>query len=135
MIDMLVATVLLGMAVAVMMFGFAYASAGTRENRGRVQAIMLAQETLENLKRNDGADGDTFDLKLATPTDATNESGNGTTNYMYNITQDGGVEYTVSITAATANGLANLRAVTSTVAWTEAEINHSLSMVEYIYLK
>jgi type II secretory pathway pseudopilin PulG len=129
MIDMLVATVLLGIAVAVMMLGFAYASAGTRENRGRVQAIMLAQESLENLKQNDGV-STTLDLKVMKPEDEGEliGAGNG-----YTLTRSG-VEYTVSAIATPTNGLSKLQAVTLTVAWTEAGVNRSLSMVEYIYL-
>jgi hypothetical protein len=118
----------LGLAVVVFMTGFSYSSAGTRENRERIKATMLAQETMENLKQNDGVD--TLDLTVMKPTDGVlNEAGNG-----YTLTEDG-VEYTVSATAAMANGLANLRAVTLTITWNEVGVDRSLSMVEYIYLK
>jgi Tfp pilus assembly protein PilV len=68
MIDTLVATVLLGIAVVAMLAGFTYASMSTRENRERIQATMLAQETLENLKQNDGINT-TFDLSVMKPID------------------------------------------------------------------
>jgi Tfp pilus assembly protein PilV len=114
MIELLVATVLLGIAIVGMMLGFAYASAGTRENRGRIQAAMLAQEALENLKQNDG---------VSTALDL-----NG-----YPFTTKEG--YTVSVDEKEANGLSKLRAVTLKVEWKEAGVNRSLTMVEYIYLK
>jgi Tfp pilus assembly protein PilV len=110
MIDTLVATVLLGIAVVAMLAGFTYASMSTRENRERIQAIMLAQETLENLKQNDGKK-----------------------NANWIVTSPPG--YSVSVSNGKANDLDKLQAVTVKVAWQEAGKKRSLSMVEYIYLK
>jgi Tfp pilus assembly protein PilV len=134
-IDTLIATVLLGIAVAAMLAGFTYASAGTRENRERIQATMLMQETMENLKQYDG----TSAIKLAEiKPSAGIMVGTSTTTYVkYTITESSGVTYTVTGNVATANSnsLDKLKAVTLTVAWSEAGVTRSLQMVEYIYLK
>jgi type II secretory pathway pseudopilin PulG len=131
-IDTLIATVLLGIAVVAMLAGFTYASAGARENRERIQATMLMQETMENLKQNDGVA--TINLALMVPSDGDLVGTASTTNALYTITQNN-VTYTVTVTAAPANSLTKLQAVTLTVAWTEVGVDRSMTMVEYIYLK
>lgn len=133
-IDTLIATVLLGIAVTAMLAGFTYASAGTRENRERIQATMLMQETMENLKQNDGVAAANFDLSVAIP-DGVTATTDTSTKVVYTVTPSSGVEYTVTADSATANSLTNLQAVTLTVAWTVAGVDRSMTMVEYIYLK
>jgi type II secretory pathway pseudopilin PulG len=132
-VDVLVATVLLGLAVVVFMTGFSYSSAGTRENRERIRAMMLVQDTLETLKQNDGAD--TLDLTAAVPagTEVTT-TGTGVT---YPVTENG-IAYQLTLEEPTVTAVAaltKLKPVQLTVSWTEAAASRSLTLVEYLYLK
>ena len=93
---------------------------------------MLLQETMENLKQNDGVAD--FDLAAAVPDDGTVTT-NNPTKVVYTVTPSSGVAYTLTASSAPANSLTKLQAVTLTVAWSEAGAARSLTMVEYIYLK
>jgi type II secretory pathway pseudopilin PulG len=120
-VDTLMGTLLLAITLVAFMAGFAYVSRGTSGNTARVQALSIAQEVLEDLKKNDGLTAGLQNFAVTSPVERN------------------GISYGVLLTSPTVNALtgvsANLQPRQVTVSWQEGSSTKSLSMVTYYYMQ
>lgn len=116
-VDMLVGTVILAVGLVALMAVFTQAGNSTVDSRNRLQAVSIAQQQLENLKKY----GSSSDLPTTTPTTTTN-----------------GI-YTVELkrlTLSTLSSVPKLIPVQVTLTWQEqggaGSITQTLQIIEYI---